>query len=549
MKKILLSLTFLLLFPANIFAQANNKFGIHIVDENDLEKASELVNSNGGEWGYVTIVIREDERNKDRWQEIFNKMRRFKLVPIIRIATTIENNHWRKPKIEEANNWAAFLNNLNWPIKNRYIILFNEPNHAKEWGGEINPKEYSRVVKEYEKALLNHSKDFKILPAALDLAAPNSGDTMEATRYWDMMHEEDNFIFTRFDFWNSHSYPNPGFSGKVSDTGKTSIRGFEWEINFLENFGLDPEIDVFITETGWIKNDQTANNFEYAFNNVWTSERILAITPFILNYNGQPFDEFSWINADKSSTDQFNRIKQIKKTRGEPEQYDDFILDSNTIARKLVSNSEYKFFINLKNTGQVVWDKKDGYALHFSSTLDPKDINVEGIENVEPFQVARIPVFINTGESGFHQITFQLNNNGKQIGNLLQTNFEIIAPPKLLIKVKGWFDFNNKQEDYQLILKDDEREVMNIDNILVVDGSISIPAVYNVIPENEYEIIVSKENHLPKKIKFILNANDNVLNFGRLLPIDFNSDKVFDINDIIFIIFNVPLISFIFYPF
>ena len=45
---------------------ANNKFGIHITDENDLDEARALINSSGGDWGYITLVIREDERDVKR---------------------------------------------------------------------------------------------------------------------------------------------------------------------------------------------------------------------------------------------------------------------------------------------------------------------------------------------------------------------------------------------------------------------------------------------------------------------------------------------------
>ncbi len=85
-KKALTSLVLFSVFFLNISAffspvfaedRANNKIGIHLAipDENDMKKASELVNSNGGKWGYVTIVIPEDDRDKNKWQGVFDKMR------------------------------------------------------------------------------------------------------------------------------------------------------------------------------------------------------------------------------------------------------------------------------------------------------------------------------------------------------------------------------------------------------------------------------------------------------------------------------------------
>ena len=46
----------------------NNSFGIHIANIQDLEDAAKLVNSSGGDWGYVTLVITEDNRTISLWQ-------------------------------------------------------------------------------------------------------------------------------------------------------------------------------------------------------------------------------------------------------------------------------------------------------------------------------------------------------------------------------------------------------------------------------------------------------------------------------------------------
>src|SRR3989344_1245178 len=83
----------------------NNKFGIHITGENDLDSAYKLVNSNGGDWGYVTIVITEAERDRDRWQKVFDQMRRFHIIPIVRLATKAKGPVWEKPQEAEINNW------------------------------------------------------------------------------------------------------------------------------------------------------------------------------------------------------------------------------------------------------------------------------------------------------------------------------------------------------------------------------------------------------------------------------------------------------------
>lgn len=300
------------------FIYTNNKYGIHILSEHDIEKASELVNSHGGEWGYVTLVIRQDERDITRWNKLMNTLSEKKLIPIVRIATTMNENGWDKPEINEAENWAIFLNQLSWPIQNRYIVLFNEPNHAREWNGEINPQEYAAISRKYWEWLKRYNEDFFVLPAALDLAAPNSKTTMNAIDFFDQMYESDELIFTIFDGWNSHSYPNPAFSGHPDDIGKMSLKGYEWEINYLNKYYLRRNSPIFITETGWAVSDKelAAEYYIHAYTQKWTDKRIIAITPFLLYYNSEPFNKFSFLNLDKSENEIFEAIKSLPKIKG-----------------------------------------------------------------------------------------------------------------------------------------------------------------------------------------------------------------------------------------
>src|SRR4030067_3611659 len=79
-------------YASNVDISLNNKFGIHLAQPHldELEKTKELVNSNGGDWGYVTLVIQENDRDKNKWQEVFDRMRQLHLIPIIRLATVPE---------------------------------------------------------------------------------------------------------------------------------------------------------------------------------------------------------------------------------------------------------------------------------------------------------------------------------------------------------------------------------------------------------------------------------------------------------------------------
>ena len=308
----------------------NNKYGIHIIDENDLATASDLVNSTG-DWGYITMVITDYDRSVEKWQRIFDRMRNLHLIPIIRIATHPIGDSWAKPKIEDAKSWADFLGNLYWVTKNRYIILFNEPNHSAEWGKSLNPTEYAQILKIYSINLKQNSTDFFILPAGLDASAPNSSSTMDEVDFLREMVFSQPDILSHIDGWTSHSYPNPGFSGKVTDSGRGTLRTYLWELEILKSFGLKTPLPVFITETGWAHQEGLVSNKSYysadiianfiqkAAQNIWNDRQIVAITPFILNYQSYPFANFSWQKPNENTFYPFfDTYKALAKMSGNP---------------------------------------------------------------------------------------------------------------------------------------------------------------------------------------------------------------------------------------
>ncbi len=73
MKHVLKYIFFLLitlLFPSSVhaivdpFSAPNNKFGIHIIQATPDESspAATLVNSSGGDWGYITVLVESKSR-------------------------------------------------------------------------------------------------------------------------------------------------------------------------------------------------------------------------------------------------------------------------------------------------------------------------------------------------------------------------------------------------------------------------------------------------------------------------------------------------------
>ena len=109
-----------------ILASERNIFGLHLTQTADLDSAKNIINSSGGDWGYVTVVIRTDQLDKNTWQEFFDNCRKYHIIPIIRLATIMENNFWKIPSESDIDNLANLLNSLNWPMIPKYIMPFNE---------------------------------------------------------------------------------------------------------------------------------------------------------------------------------------------------------------------------------------------------------------------------------------------------------------------------------------------------------------------------------------------------------------------------------------
>ncbi len=463
MKKIftIVTILFLLLFPyRTTFAYdpqsvPNNKFGIHILDEHELDDAANLVNSSGGDWGYVTIVIKESERNHDRWQKVFDRMRKLHLIPIVRLATSPEGDTWSKPKDEEINNWISFLNSLNWVVKNRYIVIGNEPNHAKEWGGEVSPTEYSDYLKSFSTSLKSASSDFFILPAGLDASAPNSKITMSETVFLQKMIEENPDVYDLVDGWNSHSYPNPNFSGRETDRGRGTITTFNWELAYLKELGIEKDFPVFITETGWshkIKDQVSTNKLldeslignklSYSFENVWSDKRVVAVTPFLLNYTTPPFDIFSWKAPDGTFYSFYDHIKKLPKIKGQPIQEVKGKILGVFVNPFVIVGSSFKGIVLAQNLGQSVWVSPE---IHLDNESQDVIVTTDPYLEVEPYKLRLIHFSSEPlNETGVYKVPLVLRYKENNISPSYPFEVFVIKPPEvknlsLFDKILGYF--------------------------------------------------------------------------------------------------------------
>jgi hypothetical protein len=302
----------------------NNKIGIHILFPSELDKAKELINSHNGDWGYVTIPIQATDRDLKKWQSFMDACKKMHVIPLIRLATEgdyFTQGTWRIPTQNDVTDSANFLNSLDWPTKNRYVIIFNEVNRADEWGGEADPESYAKLLSYAVTVFKSKNQDFYIISSGMDNASITKNKTYNQMDYFTQMNTSIPGIFNQIDGIASHSYPNPGFIQDPGNSSAQNIDSFKYEKKHIQSLG-GKNLPVFITETGWdqqkLSETKVIDYYKVALASVWNDPNIVAITPFLLNSGPGPFEKFSFIKNNGDKSDIFKMIQAYPKTRGKP---------------------------------------------------------------------------------------------------------------------------------------------------------------------------------------------------------------------------------------
>lgn len=291
--------------------------GVHILRPDELTAAKQLVSADDSlddEWQYVTIPysLADIERTND-WEHFFTEASKQNIIPVVRLVTRFQDGAWQVPSRYDLVRQLNALSTMPWPTEERFVIIGNEVNHAAEWGGRIDPAEYARALVFASSWARTQAQPFTVLPAAMDLAAPTGPKTMEAFQYLEQMRSSNPEVFAAVDVWNSHSYPNPGFSASPERTGKNSLRGFEHELAYLKKH-TGKDFQVLITETGWVENPSTSRwlgqYYEYAFRHIWNNPQVIAVTPFVLQGAPGPFEGFSFLDEQQQPTRHYLAFQQ-----------------------------------------------------------------------------------------------------------------------------------------------------------------------------------------------------------------------------------------------
>lgn len=418
-----------------------NKVGINLLSpDSEIEEASEMINNNG-DWGWVLIVIRKSERNIDRWQSVFHQLSKKRLIPIVRIATDFDSRgYWQTPTDEDAHAWADFLSKLYWPTQNRYVQIYNEVNHASEWGGTIDPASYAAELSKTASELKAKSDEFFVLNAPLDLAVKNSSTSMDAGLFYQTMESAVHGVFGKLDGWASHSYPNPDFSARPTKQGRESIKGYEWELDLVSGYLDDNDLPVFITETGWkrktankkgLLEETIAEYYKLAFERVWKDEKVVAVTPFVFNYPDGLFDAFSFKDSEGKVKEKFYSyyfvVRDLLKGEGNPHRKNTAGKLTVELPTIIITNFADRGKVKIKNTGNEIWRLGENLRL---------DVQVTNAQ-VSDFYFEKNEVF--PGEDLHAHFKVKSEKSG-EVGLKFKTvsGDQVLASNETIIKSESW---------------------------------------------------------------------------------------------------------------
>lgn len=308
--KFIVGILFLAISAARVYA-AESKLGVHILETEELTAVASLL----PEGGFITVPVRLDQLEAKKWQKFFDEASQFNFTPIIRLATSHNGKYWERPTRYEIVKFAGFFSGLEWRRDELIVMAFNEPNHAPEWGGKVDPEDYGERLLFLLNWFKTEPKKYLILPAALDAAAANSAKAMSLNLFLDRLLLKYPEVISGLSGWNSHAYPNPGFAGLPTDSHKMSIRSYQFELETIKK-RTGKDLPVYITETGWDQNKVRMKllpqYFKFAYEKIWFPDNaVIAITPFLFNAQTMPFSAFSLLDTNEKPTLIYEMIREL----------------------------------------------------------------------------------------------------------------------------------------------------------------------------------------------------------------------------------------------
>jgi len=345
-------------------------------------------------------------------------------------------------------------------------------------------------------------------------------------------------VLSFIDGWTSHAYANPEFSGSPYAMGRGTLSTFRWEQNFLQSLGNTKSLPIFITETGWqhaygkyydgrlLSPETVGENLRIASQSLWQDASIVAITPFIYNYQDYPFDHFSWKKLNSSEYyAHYYDYQNIPKIPGKPKQRERYTSEKSLFPDTLVINSSYTLETEIQNVGQNILSAKDGYVLTIRDQNNVFDVFTESVPTLEPQEKGIVRTLIKTpSKEGLYELSALISHETSRTAFDHKT-IEVIPPPSAQLSFRlGWRRKSNNQTATVLIYDMNDALLHKFTNVQTQNNSISITGLYAVVPGKQYRIVLLVPYYLPRQAIITMQKTANVWQIKRLLPLDFSRD-------------------------
>ena len=260
----------------------NNIVGLNVArlrDDRYLRATADLVNRNGGDWGYVTVVWTTDDRDGGAGELLLRRFVdrcfEYHLRPIVRVATHFDEGTgiWSRPEPDDAQRWRAYFQRASWPTSPVWVVAGNEPNLGRDWGGEVDAAGYAQYLAGFLYAFAD-SAQLKVVNAPLD--ASNTTELPVMQDAYEFLAEMDAAvpgIFERLPAWASNPYR---VLGQGPDLRYTHL-AYESELR-----AIGRDMPVLITEAGHLHtgdDHEIAAFYAEAFRDWMADPRVVAATP------------------------------------------------------------------------------------------------------------------------------------------------------------------------------------------------------------------------------------------------------------------------------
>ena len=363
------------------------------------------------------------------------------------------------------------------------------------------------------------------------------------------MKQAEPSVFEFLDGWTSHAYPNPGFSGSPAASGRRSLRAYQWELGILRSLGVTKNFPVFITETGWLHSqgkftnpkllspESVGENIRYAASSVWNDPIIAAVTPFIFNYQDTLFDHFSWRQFGSDSYyPHYYTYQSIPKIKGMPRQKQSYQTDDSFFPKTLITDSTYTFSVSITNAGQGILDPRDGYTLQLRDKTTSFSVIVDPLPFLEPGEKSIIRFHLQTPKKlGLYPLAMVLMHNTQET-TLAEQSINIVSPPTLDVHTQLGWRTTSDANDVQILIYDNDMLLQKIPQLKMKMGQVLVGDLTNIIPGNEYRIVLLVPQYLPRQYIGVLGGTLTSITLKRLLPFDINEDGAFTIADLVALI-------------